>query len=61
MNFKTSFIAAAYAALLSAVTLSAAEPVPFVFATNGLAKAAVVVAPDAPEAVRYAAYKRTAA
>ena len=55
MNTRKAFFAAACATLLATATLSAAQPQPFVFATNGLAKAAVVVAADAPAAVRYAA------
>ena len=54
MNLRTSACLAAASALLFASS-AAAKPAPFVFATNGLAKAAVVVAPDAPGAVRYAA------
>ena len=54
MNIQKSFFAALCATLLAAATASAAKPQPFVFATNGLAKAAVVIAPDAPAAVRYA-------
>jgi hypothetical protein len=55
MDSKTSLLSVALASTLFTSAISAAEPRPFVFATNGLAKAAVVVAPDAPEAVRYAA------
>ena len=54
MYVKIPLIVAA-ASAFAAAALSAAEPRPFVFATNGLAKAAVVIAPDAPAAVRYAA------
>ncbi len=48
-------LAAALAALVTTLSLSAAEPKPFVLADEGLAQAVVIVAKDAPKGVRYAA------
>ena len=49
-----NYFTAALAALL-AISLSAAEPEPFVLADGGFAKAVVVVQKDAPAGVKYAA------
>ena len=48
-------VATALAALVTAISLPAATPKPFVLAEGGFAKAVVVVSSDAPPGVKYAA------